>query len=75
MTHTHTFALSSPEIERLQNGVRISTKSEERKMADVTKDKAIKLTVRVLVPVRDHPKVGRLSKVQGGKEGVQGVLY
>ncbi|KAK8406716.1 hypothetical protein O3P69_007353 [Scylla paramamosain] len=55
------------QIERLQNGVRVSTKNEERKMADVTKDKAIKLTVRVLVPVRDHPKFNFVGKLLGPK--------
>ncbi|XP_045128782.1 KH domain-containing, RNA-binding, signal transduction-associated protein 2-like isoform X2 [Portunus trituberculatus] len=59
--------LIAQEIERLQNGVRMSTKSEERKMADVTKDKAIKLTVRVLVPVRDHPKFNFVGKLLGPK--------
>ncbi|XP_068207219.1 KH domain-containing, RNA-binding, signal transduction-associated protein 2-like [Palaemon carinicauda] len=36
-------------------------------MADVTKDKAIKLTVRVLVPVRDHPKFNFVGKLLGPK--------
>jgi KH domain-containing RNA-binding signal transduction-associated protein 3 len=30
---------------------------EERRMMDITRDKPIKVTVRVVVPVRDHPKV------------------
>lgn len=34
---------------------------EDRRMADVTKDKAIKVTVRVLVPVREHPRVSTAS--------------
>ncbi|XP_069175473.1 KH domain-containing, RNA-binding, signal transduction-associated protein 2 [Procambarus clarkii] len=60
--------LLSQEIERLQTGVRTGAgKSEERKMADVTKDKAIKLTVRVLVPVRDHPKFNFVGKLLGPK--------
>ncbi|XP_042887291.1 KH domain-containing, RNA-binding, signal transduction-associated protein 2-like, partial [Penaeus japonicus] len=53
-------------IERLQTGGRPG-KGEERKMADVTKDKAIKLTVRVLVPVRDHPKFNFVGKLLGPK--------
>ncbi|CAH1963483.1 unnamed protein product [Acanthoscelides obtectus] len=31
--------------------------SESRKMVDITRDKPIKVAVRVVVPVRDHPKV------------------
>lgn len=30
---------------------------EKSKMIDITRDKPIKITVRVAVPVRDHPKV------------------
>lgn len=30
---------------------------EQRRMVDITRDKPIKVTVRVVVPVRDHPKV------------------
>jgi hypothetical protein len=30
---------------------------EQRRMVDITRDKPIKVTVRVIVPVRDHPKV------------------
>lgn len=29
----------------------------QRKMVDITRDKPIKVTIRVVVPVRDHPKV------------------
>lgn len=32
--------------------------SESRRMVDITRDKPIKVAVRVVVPVRDHPKVG-----------------
>ena len=28
-----------------------------RRMVDITRDKPIKVTIRVVVPVRDHPKV------------------
>ncbi|XP_069980829.1 KH domain-containing, RNA-binding, signal transduction-associated protein 2 isoform X1 [Penaeus vannamei] len=63
----HPFLPPTPtEIERLQTGGRPG-KGEERKMADVTKDKAIKLTVRVLVPVRDHPKFNFVGKLLGPK--------
>lgn len=31
--------------------------SESRRMVDITRDKPIKVAVRVVVPVRDHPKV------------------
>lgn len=33
------------------------TKGSEKKMVDITRDKPIKVAVRVVVPVRDHPKV------------------
>lgn len=31
--------------------------NESRRMVDITRDKPIKVAVRVVVPVRDHPKV------------------
>lgn len=31
--------------------------TEKGKMLDITRDKPIKVAVRVVVPVRDHPKV------------------
>ena len=31
--------------------------SSDRRMVDITRDKPIKVAVRVQVPVRDHPKV------------------
>lgn len=34
-----------------------SVSSEKSKMLDITRDKPIKVAVRVAVPVRDHPKV------------------
>lgn len=34
-----------------------SISSEKSKMLDITRDKPIKVAVRVAVPVRDHPKV------------------
>lgn len=30
-------------------------------MLDITRDKPVKVAVKVAVPVRDHPKVGRVS--------------
>jgi hypothetical protein len=53
----------SEEAEKPVNGsgVHFSThfprSREERRMIDITRDKPIKVTVRVVVPVRDHPKV------------------
>ena len=32
---------------------------EKSKMIDITRDKPIKIAVRVAVPVRDHPKVSK----------------
>lgn len=34
---------------------------EKSKMIDITRDKPIKVSVRVAVPVRDHPKVIYIS--------------
>ncbi|CAL4122312.1 unnamed protein product, partial [Meganyctiphanes norvegica] len=49
--------LLGQEIERLQTcGKSLLVRSEDRRLSDVTKDKAVKLSIRVLVPVRDHPK-------------------
>lgn len=31
----------------------------ERRMLDITRDKPVKVCVRVVVPVRDHPKVSK----------------
>ncbi|PSN35305.1 hypothetical protein C0J52_20476 [Blattella germanica] len=47
-------SIGRPELERLQNGGRLH---EERKFADIIKEKPIKVTIRVLVPVKEHPKV------------------
>lgn len=33
--------------------------SEKIRMLDITRDKPIKVAVRVAVPVRDHPKVNK----------------
>lgn len=35
---------------------------EHRRMVDITRDKPVKVTVRVIVPVRDHPKVSKIIK-------------
>lgn len=34
-----------------------SKSNSDRRMVDITRDKPIKVAVRVVVPVRDHPKV------------------
>jgi KH domain-containing RNA-binding signal transduction-associated protein 3 len=39
------------------SSARRSEGGEQRRMVDITRDKPIKVTVRVVVPVRDHPKV------------------
>ena len=43
----------SAELERVQSG----RKGEEKRTVEVTKEKSIKVTVKVQVPVREHPKV------------------
>jgi hypothetical protein len=38
---------------------------EKSKMIDITRDKPIKIAVRVAVPVRDHPKFNFVGKLLG----------
>ncbi|CAO1408649.1 unnamed protein product [Diamesa tonsa] len=40
---------------------------EKSKMIDITRDKPIKIAVRVAVPVRDHPKFNFVGKLLGPK--------
>ncbi|KAK9693606.1 KH domain [Popillia japonica] len=40
---------------------------EQRRMVDITRDKPIKVAVRVVVPVRDHPKFNFVGKLLGPK--------
>lgn len=35
--------------------------NEERRFADIIKEKPIKVTIRVLVPVKEHPKASARS--------------
>ncbi|XP_066963188.1 KH domain-containing, RNA-binding, signal transduction-associated protein 2-like [Macrobrachium rosenbergii] len=51
------------ELERVQSGKR----SEEKRAVEVTKEKSIKVTVKVLVPVREHPKFNFVGKLLGPK--------
>jgi len=48
------------ELERVQSTGRLS-REEKRTFADITKEKPIKVSVRVLVPIREHPKVSDTS--------------
>ncbi|XP_019877256.1 KH domain-containing, RNA-binding, signal transduction-associated protein 2 [Aethina tumida] len=41
--------------------------SESKRMVDITRDKPIKVAVRVVVPVRDHPKFNFVGKLLGPK--------
>ncbi|CAL4073510.1 unnamed protein product [Meganyctiphanes norvegica] len=50
-------------MERVQSG----RKSEEKRAVEVTKEKSIKVTVKVLVPVREHPKFNFVGKLLGPK--------
>lgn len=50
----------------------VSHPAEKLKMLDITRDKPVKVAVKVAVPVRDHPKVCRriwkwCSKGGGGR--------
>ncbi|XP_034230193.1 KH domain-containing, RNA-binding, signal transduction-associated protein 2-like [Thrips palmi] len=38
---------------------------EQRRLVDVTRDKPVKVTVRVVVPTRDHPKFNFVGKLLG----------
>ncbi|XP_071448619.1 KH domain-containing, RNA-binding, signal transduction-associated protein 1-like, partial [Hetaerina americana] len=40
---------------------------DERKIADITKEKPIKVSVRVLVPAKEHPKFNFVGKLLGPK--------
>ncbi|XP_033210342.1 KH domain-containing, RNA-binding, signal transduction-associated protein 2 [Belonocnema kinseyi] len=44
-----------------------SNEGSERRMVDITRDKPIKVAVRVQVPVRDHPKFNFVGKLLGPK--------
>ncbi|KAG8310164.1 hypothetical protein J6590_068849 [Homalodisca vitripennis] len=48
----------SPHEHAVNGGGRLRNMTElpQRKMVDITRDKPIKVTIRVVVPVRDHPK-------------------
>ena len=46
------------EIQRVQSDIRAAGKPES-KYADVIREKPIRVTARIVVPVRDHPKVRR----------------
>ncbi|XP_049835158.1 KH domain-containing, RNA-binding, signal transduction-associated protein 1-like [Schistocerca gregaria] len=46
---------------------RRASDGEQRRMVDITRDKPIKVTVRVVVPVRDHPKFNFVGKLLGPK--------
>jgi KH domain-containing RNA-binding signal transduction-associated protein 3 len=57
-------------LERLQNGGRSlhcsssgnRASNEDRRFADIIKEKPIKVTIRVLVPVKEHPKVSAMGQ-------------
>ncbi|XP_063237889.1 KH domain-containing, RNA-binding, signal transduction-associated protein 2 [Bacillus rossius redtenbacheri] len=49
------------------SGARRLGEGEQRRMVDITRDKPIKVTVRVVVPVRDHPKFNFVGKLLGPK--------
>ncbi|XP_073987226.1 KH domain-containing, RNA-binding, signal transduction-associated protein 2-like isoform X2 [Rhodnius prolixus] len=44
-----------------------NVRPENRRMVDITRDKPIKVTIRVVVPVRDHPKFNFVGKLLGPK--------
>uniref|UniRef100_T1GNK3 Uncharacterized protein n=1 Tax=Megaselia scalaris TaxID=36166 RepID=T1GNK3_MEGSC len=44
------------EIERVQATGRIPQSSREQKYADIYREKPLRITQKVLVPIREHPK-------------------
>lgn len=46
---------------------RSSKSTEKLKMLDITRDKPVKIAVKVAVPVRDHPKFNFVGKLLGPK--------
>ncbi|XP_024081599.1 KH domain-containing, RNA-binding, signal transduction-associated protein 2-like isoform X2 [Cimex lectularius] len=47
------------------NDMRNNTREERRRMVDITKDKPIKVSIRVVVPVKDHPVFNFVGKLLG----------
>uniref|UniRef100_A0A1B6DPG6 K Homology domain-containing protein n=1 Tax=Clastoptera arizonana TaxID=38151 RepID=A0A1B6DPG6_9HEMI len=47
--------------------LKVITEVSQRRMVDITRDKPIKVTIRVVVPVRDHPKFNFVGKLLGPK--------
>ncbi|XP_069678382.1 uncharacterized protein [Periplaneta americana] len=70
-----THRLLANELERVQNGGRPlhgnsssnRASNEDRRFADIIKEKPIKVTIRVLVPVKEHPKFNFVGKLLGPK--------
>ncbi|XP_065368331.1 KH domain-containing, RNA-binding, signal transduction-associated protein 2 [Calliphora vicina] len=53
--------MDTPEEQRSPKG------SEKSKMLDITRDRPVKVAVKVAVPVRDHPKFNFVGKLLGPK--------
>lgn len=51
----HIFVLALAEIAKVQQSGRIPQR--EQKYVDIYREKQIRVTVKVLVPVKEHPKV------------------
>ena len=49
--------VSSPEIGLCQSGHAGPALDSERRLLDVYREKPVRLTVRIAVPVKEHPKV------------------
>ena len=49
--------ISSPEIGLCQSGHAGPALDSERRLLDVYREKPVRLTVRIAVPVKEHPKV------------------
>ncbi|XP_043235333.1 KH domain-containing, RNA-binding, signal transduction-associated protein 2-like [Amphibalanus amphitrite] len=60
----HAQRLLYQEIERFQTG---RVWRDDRKMVDVTKEKSLRISSRVLVPVKEHPKFNFVGKLLGPK--------
>ncbi|RZF33330.1 hypothetical protein LSTR_LSTR007675 [Laodelphax striatellus] len=69
MSDMDVVSLADDEEQQMQLHVKPEPRSrqEPRKMVDITRDKPIKVTIRVAVPVRDHPKFNFVGKLLGPK--------
>nr|AKI85306.1 KH domain-containing RNA-binding signal transduction-associated protein [Cerebratulus lacteus] len=64
---THTTRLVDQEIQRIQNGGKTAPQEASKPLTDVTSDKYIKVSEKVLIPVKQFPKFNFVGKLLGPK--------